>query len=497
MAVSETAARRKVPMTVRLLVILSMTSVLLSMVVAALGADHNRRLRSAARHAEVAGLAAALAQRVAPHLERGDDLRLAMTAAAAADLGPFRILCLDKSGHVRLDTGLALGGKRLQVLSHSGAFQRPLDEATSEALAPARTRQRALAGEVRVRYATPGRAVADFSWSLFGTAFLASLSLVVLACLLLHHWLWPIREAAQITQRLARGELSVACRRGGDGAVADLQSGLQALAQGLREGFGRVEQGFVELATQLVTVLERRQATPPGHGERTARYALLLAARLDLLPEDRRELAIAARLHDIGKVALRPSLVRKEGPLSESERASLRQHADRGAALLAPVPSLQRVALAIRHHHEKYDGSGYPDGLRGDRIPLGSRILAIADAYDVLTSRGIWGVPLTWPEALDHLRQDRGEHFDPWLLDLFAEEVRRAPVPERPVRRVMISTAGVVPYKAAQEDGAAEDEEVDGDGDGDDGEIMELLECEVELMREDDGGGSTMEGPQP
>jgi HD-GYP domain-containing protein (c-di-GMP phosphodiesterase class II) len=228
-------------------------------------------------------------------------------------------------------------------------------------------------------------------------------------------------------------------------------------------------------------MLEQRGHVPPGHGERAARYAGILAARLNLLPEDRRELELAARLHDVGKAGVRTSALGQRGVLTDDERASMREHPVRGARFLASVPSLARVAEAIRHHHEKYDGSGHPDGLRGDRIPLGARILAIADAYDLATSISPDGEPVPWPEALDRLREDRGTHFDPWLLDLFEAEIRSNPVPSRPLRPVMISTAGVMPYQAT--DDALRAFGVDGDL----GETATLLDEEIEVLL-DDGG---------
>jgi HD-GYP domain-containing protein (c-di-GMP phosphodiesterase class II) len=243
-------------------------------------------------------------------------------------------------------------------------------------------------------------------------------------------------------------------------------------------GVEGVRENVVQLGLALVDQVERRDQTPPGHCERAARYAVLLAERLSLPDPERRDLELAARLHDIGKVAIRPAVLDKKGPLTEEERATLRQHPDRGASFLAGVPQLQRVQQSIRHHHEKYDGTGYPDGLRGERIPLGARILAIADAYDVLTSRGISGTPLAWSQALERMRIDRGEHFDPWLFDQFVAAIQAAPIPEQPVRMVVISPQGVVPYKAAEPTPL----ECELDASLDEEEVLEAMSHELEVM---------------
>jgi HD-GYP domain-containing protein (c-di-GMP phosphodiesterase class II) len=336
-----------------------------------------------------------------------------------------------------------------------------------------------LVGEVRLRRPWQLNAAAEFSWSLFGLVFLGSLSIVAVACLMCHHWLARVRELARNTRALAAGDVDVMRRLPAAGELRELQEALADLGITLSQGLLRVQDGFIDMAVQMVDSLERRGVTPPGHGERTSRYVALLADRLGLLPEDLRELELAARLHDMGKMWVRPSILNKSAPLDSVERESLRNHPDRAARLLECLPSLNRVARTIRHHHEKYDGNGFPHGLRGDRIPLGSRILAIGDAYDQLTSCNIYGEPLGWPDALDKLREDRGVHFDPWLLDLFEEEIRKDPLPSRVDQPVMISTEGVVPYKMAEESRCEPEEDMRNLG--------ALEESEVELMA-DDGG---------
>jgi len=176
----------------------------------------------------------------------------------------------------------------------------------------------------------------------------------------------------------------------------------------------------------------------------------------------------------------------KGGDLSEVERESLRQYPQRSAHLLAGLPGFRGVSRIVRHHHEKYDGSGYPEGLRGERIPVRSRILAIADAYDLLTSAGPHGCAMPWPEALDRMHEDRGEHFDPDLLDLFEEEIRKAPTPIKSDSRLLISSTGVVPYKRAEEPSAELAlEESDPDS------ILDYGEEELELYRDsaEESGG--------
>lgn len=474
--------RRRIPLGFRMLGVLLGTALIVSVLVTLEVGGRAHHERDAAARTRLESASIELATRLAPHLESGDDLRLALVATAAADVSGGRVLVVDRAGLVRFDSGVAAGGKTVPLLASSGANFRTLEGGASESIQPCRLGNRLL-GEVRVRGVNP--APAGFAWGLFGLVFLTSLSLVSLAVALSHQWLVSVREAADVARELARGETQARCRTDAPGVVGDLQRAMIEVGDVMRTGVTGVRESVVALGLELVDQIERRDQTPPGHGLRTARYAAMLAESLALLEEDRRELDLAARLHDLGKVAVRPNLLAKAGVLSAPERESLRQHADRGAGFLSGVPSLQRVALMVRHHHEKYGGTGYPDGLRGERIPLGARIIAIADAYDVLTSRGIDGEPLVWSAALDRLREDRGDHFDPWLFDLFEGLVRRSPCPEEPARAVVLASVGVAGYQAGE--GTALQRELEA-SQAEDDDLFDATGSELELLREEREG---------
>jgi HD-GYP domain-containing protein (c-di-GMP phosphodiesterase class II) len=445
-------SRRSLPLAARLAAVLTVASFFVSLLVSLLMADQRNQDLAQEHDRGVAQFAADLAERTAPLLERGDGLRLSVLAALAHDLYRGRVLVLDEGGKVRFDTALVQGDRQLQLVAQAGAFQRMVEREgenpVREALVPVR-RGGDVIGEVRLQYdvAAPHAA---FPLDLFATVFLCCLSLVAVATMVGHHWLARIRRTTQALVQLASGEVgrtTVDLAPAGGGELQELQQAMQELDRGMQEGLARVADGFLALSLQLVDSLERRGLTPPGHGDRTARYAGMLAARLSLLPEDRRDLELACRVHDLGKAFLRPSVLEKQD-LEPADQQSLRQHPVRAAAHLDSMPSLRRVAQIVRHQLECYGGSGQPDGLRGDRIPLGARILAIASVYDVLTVCAADDSPLEWQEALAKMAQDRGAVFDPWLLDLFAQEIRKSP-PGRSDRPVMISPAGVVALRTA------------------------------------------------
>jgi putative nucleotidyltransferase with HDIG domain len=194
----------------------------------------------------------------------------------------------------------------------------------------------------------------------------------------------------------------------------------KALAQtaGLLEG----------LIGTLVHALEIRQPIEAGHSWRVAHYALALAEALGVTPEERGILRLGALLHDIGKLTLPGLIFGKPGELTEEEMAIARAHTSRGSRLLCGVLGLKEVRDIVRWHHEAYDGSGYPDGLKGAQIPLLARIVAVAEAYDAMTTPRPYQSPMDHDAALAELERASGKQFDP--------EVVRAMVQLRESRHV-------------------------------------------------------------
>ncbi|GAB4140042.1 MAG: hypothetical protein Fur0037_06460 [Planctomycetota bacterium] len=443
-----------------------------------LGAEQRDRDEATREAEERSSFTRALAERLAPLLDRSDMMRLSVLATAAHDVSSGRVIVLDRRGRVALDTSMVLGDRHLGLLAHSGVIQRAIESERGgqriETLAPVSFGGEVI-GEVRLQQDLAPPRIA-FAWDLFATVFLCCLSLVAVAAMMSHHWWAHVRAATGALIRIASGEVGRMSPENAPGELQELSRALARLERGLHDGLNRVAESYLEMAGRIVKGLESNGLVPAGHSERTARYAKLLAARLRLLPQDVKDLETACRLHDLGKAWVRASILQKRGGLDESERASLRQHPVRAADLLARLPELARVAQIIRFQGEHHDGSGHPVGLRGERIPIGSRILAIASAYDLLTVSEIDGCQLTTEAALEQLAQDRGTLFDPWLLDLFAEEVRNAPDEE--AKPVLISLAGAVPYKAAES--GSSDDPLD-----DEIEFRRTISAEIEVVPDD------------
>ncbi len=446
-------------LTLRLSVALSAGAFFVALLLGFLGADREDHHGAVLEATQDRDLAASLAMRAAPLLDRGDVMRLSVLAAVARDQTEGRVLVLDRGGRVVLDTALMLGDRQLGLLAAATGFQRTTARADGvavrESLAPIQFGGENI-GEVRLQRDVVHHPVGfDFSW--FGLVLLSCLSLVAVAAIMGHHWSARVRSATDALIRLSAGEFGGVAGDAAEGELHDLGAALREMERGVQDGLQRVGDGYSAMALLVVESMERARLVPPGHGERTAQLAARLAERLQLLPADRNELDLACRLVDLGKAWVRPSILQKQSPLSELEAQSMRHHPVHASEQLDCVPGLRRVARILRHQLERYDGKGSPDGLRGDRIPLGSRVLAIAASFDLLTT---CAPELEWQDALQQLATARGEVFDPWLLELFDEEIRRDPPASGSDRPVMIVPAGSMPWR---QEAAADDE---GEDDG-------------------------------
>jgi putative nucleotidyltransferase with HDIG domain len=160
------------------------------------------------------------------------------------------------------------------------------------------------------------------------------------------------------------------------------------------------------------------------HAHRVRRYATALARKAGIVEESLlQSIDAAALLHDVGKLAIPDGLLDKPGPLSAEEYDRVKEHAAIGADLLAEVPFPGPLAALVRHHHENWDGSGYPDRKVGTEIPLGARMLALADCYDALTSHRPYRRALSHDSAIAMIHERRGSMFDPELTDAFLQVV--------------------------------------------------------------------------
>lgn len=192
-----------------------------------------------------------------------------------------------------------------------------------------------------------------------------------------------------------------------------------------REMVAHREKFYLELVQTLAEILDSRDASTQGQTTRARRLARGIALELDMPEQFIYYLEFAALLHDIGKIAIDDSVLRKPGKLTAEEFAIVKKHPEIGYKILAPVTMLAPVAPMVLYHQEWFNGKGYPEGLSGEEIPLGARIVAVLDAWGAMTSDRPWRPALTTEESLKEVRKGAGTQFDPRVVDAFVATIEK------------------------------------------------------------------------
>lgn len=193
--------------------------------------------------------------------------------------------------------------------------------------------------------------------------------------------------------------------------ILENRSYREGLEDRIREQAERLERMYLSSIHALATALEAKDNHTRGHSDRVGEYAVaLLEVVGGVEPES---LRVGAQLHDIGKIGIAGGILRKDGPLSGSETVHIKQHPGIGIQILAPLLEDRVVLDVVQHHHERWDGAGYPEGLGGDQIPLAARIVAVADAYDAMTTSRPYRAALSPEQAVAEIEQQAGHQFDP------------------------------------------------------------------------------------
>ncbi len=181
----------------------------------------------------------------------------------------------------------------------------------------------------------------------------------------------------------------------------------------------------VSIAETLINAMEAKDVYLRGHSQRVAELAGQLAEEIGLDSVIAEDLRVAGRLHDVGKIGIREAILNKPGRLTSEEFEHVKQHVQIGLGILAPLFHLKKPLKYVEHHHERWDGAGYPLGLAGEAIPMGARILCAADTFDALTSKRAYREPLEPQAALQHLRIDSGKQFDPCVYDALVRVITK------------------------------------------------------------------------
>ena len=219
--------------------------------------------------------------------------------------------------------------------------------------------------------------------------------------------------------------------------AADKERQLERYASDLRETFkserARAEElqgSYVATVRALTNAVEARDAYTGAHAERVAAYGLELARRIDPELAANPQVEFGFLLHDVGKVAIPDGILHKADRLGEEERVLMRRHPVIGYEIVRNVDFLEEAAQIVRHHHERWDGNGYPDGLAGEEIPLAARVFSVADALDAMTTDRPYRPGATLGQARAEIREKAGTQFDPSVVDALDQ------IPDEPLERI-------------------------------------------------------------
>jgi len=200
-----------------------------------------------------------------------------------------------------------------------------------------------------------------------------------------------------------------------------LEQAVQARTEMLRQAMEDLEHSYDVMLEALGDALDLKDSETEGHSKRVTAYTIMLARALGIASEELKMIARGAFLHDIGKMAIPDEILRKPGKLTAEEQVVMREHCTRGYSMLRKIPFLSEAAEIVFTHQEHHDGTGYPSELRGSQIPIGSRIFAVADALDAITSDRPYRKARSFEEARTEIERCSGTQFDPHIVDAFLE----------------------------------------------------------------------------
>lgn len=186
--------------------------------------------------------------------------------------------------------------------------------------------------------------------------------------------------------------------------------------------YSQLEESYLDSVQALANSLDANDRYTFGHSERVTEYSLMMAESMTLSMQELKILHFAALLHDIGKIGIDKRIVNKPGALTEEEFAKIKKHPGIGSRIIAPIRFMEEKLPGVRHHHERFDGRGYPDGLKGGDIPLFARIIAVADSFDAMTSHRSYRYGMSSEEAIQKLVDGKDTQFDPEIVDIFVRE---------------------------------------------------------------------------
>lgn len=234
----------------------------------------------------------------------------------------------------------------------------------------------------------------------------------------------PISGLAESTRAISEGEYGATVRVGGTAEIADLSENFNRMSASIRDAFERVQRAaeenrelFMSSIRALAAAIDAKDPYTAGHSERVSRYASAVAREMHLPEAEAGRVRLAALLHDVGKIGVDDRIIRKPTALTEEEFEIMKCHPVKGAAIMGAIPQLADVIPGMKYHHEKWEGGGYPEGLRGEDIPLQARIVAVADCFDAMTTTRPYQRAMEVGYVIRRIQELAPARYDPVVVE--------------------------------------------------------------------------------
>lgn len=282
-------------------------------------------------------------------------------------------------------------------------------------------------------------------WRTLGLTAVAALIALGIGFGLSRRLIDPLRDLATTTSQVAEGNLTVRAKVRGEDEIAllaenfnNMAGNIEALVRKLRQALRQNQELFLETIRTLAAAIDAKDPYTRGHSERVASYSMAISRHLGLSQEEVFRVHIAAILHDVGKLGIRDGILNKPGGLSDEEFEIMRQHPAIGAQIMSPIRVFKDIIPGIRNHHETWEGTGYPDRLKGDEIPMVARIIGVSDTFDAMTTDRPYQEAMTLDYVLAKMRSLAGTRYDPLVIDAFMAAVEAGDI-SPPVRESQAS----------------------------------------------------------
>jgi len=233
----------------------------------------------------------------------------------------------------------------------------------------------------------------------------------------------PVLELVEKVQSIAEGNFKQRVQVRGVRELAELAETFNSMSDSIEKSVEKLKQAarenqelFINSVRTLAAAIDAKDPYTRGHSERVARYSVVLARHMNLPAEDVRIVRLSALLHDVGKIGIDDRILRKPTALTSEEFEVMKTHPAKGALIMGQIPQLREVIPGIKHHHEKWTGGGYPDGLAGEDIPRFARIVAVADTFDAMTTTRPYQKAMPLPYVINQIKSFSGRSFDPVVI---------------------------------------------------------------------------------